>query len=75
MLQLRLQKRYDKQGALVMRLVSRLQYPGHHITENNAFTSVQLTSDLKQGNTAPVMYISLYNYTGMKLILKRVGPP
>ena len=28
--QLRLQKRYGEQGALVVRLVSKLKYEGHH---------------------------------------------
>ena len=75
MLQLRLQKRYGRQGALVMRLVSRLQYSGYHITGDNAFSSVQLASDLKQGKADPEMYIPACDYTGTQLMSKGVGPP
>ena len=46
-LQLRLAKRYGHCGALVIRLVGMLSYDGHHIIGDNAFSSVQLASDLK----------------------------
>ena len=45
--QLRLQKRYGEQGALVVRLVSKLKYEGHHLIGDNAFSSIQLAIDLK----------------------------
>ena len=36
-LQLKLQKRYGEQGALVIQLASKLIYNGHHIIGDNAF--------------------------------------
>ena len=44
-LQSSLQKRYGEQGAIIMRLVSKLKYDGHHAISDNAFSSVQLASD------------------------------
>ena len=67
-LQLKLQKRYGEQGALVVRLCSQLKYNGHHIIGDNAFSSVQLASDLKHGNV-PGMDVKKCDYTGTQCML------
>ena len=63
-LQLKLQKRYGAQGAIVMRLVLMLEYDGHHIIGDNTFSSVQLVVDLKQGNGHGLLRIPKCDYTG-----------
>ena len=67
-LQLKLQKRYGEQGALVLRLCSKLRYSGHHIIGDNAFSSVQLASDLKMGKV-PIIHINKCDYTGTQCML------
>ena len=44
-LELLLQKRYGEQGAIIMRLVSKLKYNRYHIISNNTFLSMQLALD------------------------------
>ena len=63
-LQLKLQKQYGSQGAIVMQLVSMLEYHGHHIIGDNAFSSVQLVVDLEQGNDHDLLWIPKCDYTG-----------
>ena len=63
-LQLKLQARYGEQGAIVMRLVSKLKYEGHHIIGDNTFSSVQLAADLKAGYVDPTFTIPKSDYTG-----------
>ena len=77
LLQLRLQKRYGVQGALVMRLVGMLNNHGHHIIGDNAFSSAQLALDLKRGDNK-LFHITKCNYTGiqkMKLNKKEGARP
>ena len=62
-LQLKLQKRYGEQGALVMRLANQLSFNGHEINGDNAFSSVQLALDLKKGY-CEYMNIKKCDYTG-----------
>ena len=70
-LQLALQKRYGEQGALVMRLASELENDGHHIVGDNAFSSVQLATDLKCGKCPhPEINIRRCDYTGTQVMQK-----
>ena len=48
--QLRLQKRHRKKSALVACLVSKLKHNEYHLIRNNAFSSIQLATDLKLGS-------------------------
>ena len=54
LLQLKLQTRYGEQGAILLRLASRLSYTGHHIIADNAFSSIQLATDLRWGTTQAI---------------------
>ena len=69
-LQLKLQARYGEQGALVVRLASKLQFSGHHIVGDNAFSSVQLASDLRNG-TCPALRVPKCDYTGTQVMQKK----
>ena len=69
--QLRLQGRYGEQGAILMRLVSRLKYAGHHIVGDNAFSSIQLATDLKRGWCAGNLRIVACDYTGTQVMPKK----
>ena len=75
LLQLNLQKRYGEQGAIVMRLASKLKYDGHHIIGDNAFSSVQLAVDLKIGRCSVKQNrIPKCDYTGtQKMLVKQKG--
>ena len=75
LLHLKLQKRYGVQGAIVMRLVSMLDYEGHHIVGDNAFSSVQLAVDLKRGDGHNLLEIKKCDYTGtQKMQVRRKDP-
>ena len=54
---------------MVVRLYSKLEFGGHRIIGNNAFSSVQLALDLKAGSV-PGLTIIKYNYTGTQSMLK-----
>ena len=69
-LQLKLQKRYGEQGALVVRLASMLQYDGHHIIGDNAFSSVQLAVDLRNGSV-PGAKARKADYTGTQVMMAK----
>ena len=69
-LQLSLQKRYGEQGAIIMRLVSKLKYNGHHIIGDNAFSSVQLALDLKKG-VCPGLRVPKADCTGTQVMKKQ----
>ena len=68
-LQLKLQKRYGEQGAIVVRLASMLQYDGHHIIGDNAFSSVQLAVDLRNGSVQGTK-VRKADYTGTQVMMK-----
>ena len=70
--QLTLQKRYGEQGALVIRLVSKLKYDGHHLIGNNAFSSIQLATDLKKGSVDNIR-IPKTTYTGTQVMMTKKG--
>ena len=62
-IQLKLQKRYGEQGAIVMRLVSCLRNQVHHIIGDNAFSSVQLVHDMQKGKFNLLsFYLYYYRY-------------
>ena len=72
LLQLNLQRRYGEQGAIVMRLASKLKYDGHHIIGDNAFSSVQLAVDLKIGRcSVKENRIPKCDYTGTQKMLTK----
>ena len=70
--QLTLQKRYGEQGALVIRLVSKLKYDGHHLIGDNAFSSIQLATDLKKGSVDNIR-IPKTTYTGTQVMMTKKG--
>ena len=58
-----------------MRLVSMLEYEGHHIVGDNAFSSVQLAVDLKRGDGHNLLDIKKCDYTGtQKMQVRRKDP-
>ena len=69
-LQLRLQKPCGEQGALVVRLASILQYDGHHIIGDNAFSSVQLAVDLRNGSVQGAK-VKKADYTGTQVMMAK----
>ena len=72
-LQLKLQKQYGEQVALVIRLVSKLKYKGHHLIGDNAFSSIQLASDLKKGSV-DIIRIPKTTYTGTQVMIRKKNP-
>ena len=70
--QLKLQKRYGEQGALVVRLVSKLKYDGHHLIGDNAFSSMQLATDLKKGSIDNIS-IPKTTHTGTQVMMTKKG--
>ena len=69
-LQLKLQKSYGEQGALVVRLASMLQYDGYHIIGDDAFSSVQLTVDLRN-ECVQGAKVRKADYTGTQVMMRK----
>lgn len=69
-LQLKLQKWYCEQGALVVMLASYLTYIGHHIIGDNTFSLVQHAIDLRKGSV-PGLNILKTNYTCTQVMLTK----